>query len=256
MAFFKKKSSKNKPAQSVGGQGWVVKEGGYEETSSPELIGRILTQIVHTRRLLTIIQEGYQSEGTFLEGFSRDRLCVGRPRDFPGNKIKTVVVFRDQYGIRHHFHCRVLSSTAETVYFQFPGKMFRLQRREHYRVDLPPGSTATFLHQEHSCRFHVQDVSTGGMLLLGKSFQGISKTGNILEEIVLTVPSSESEEQEEGNIGGTFEIGKGMVMRRTYHQELSLCYLGIRFSGDEHTKKELMTYIRKREIEILRRGVR
>lgn len=92
MALFKKSASKNKPGQSAESVGWVV-------------------------------QEGYQSGGTVLVGSDREQVLIDRPRDWPGGKVKTVIVFRDADRIRYHFQSRVLSDAGKTVYLSFPKEL-------------------------------------------------------------------------------------------------------------------------------------
>lgn len=253
MAFFIKSSSKNKSGQRAEASGWVAQEGGYEVTSSSGIIKDILTQLKNNRRSLTIVQEDYQSGGAILVGVDQKRIAVDKPVDFPGDKLKAVIVFRYIGNIRHHFHSKVVSVTADTVYLQFPGRMLRLQRREYFRVDLPAGSTAQGKYEEQTCLFDARDVSAGGMLLLSRDPQGIDETGAILEDLVLNVPASAEEDRGSGDEGEAFQVGRGEVVRRTYNQESAFYYIGIRFMDSEN--KELMYFIRQRELEVLRKGV-
>lgn len=253
MAFFIKSSSKNKSGQRAEASGWVTQEGGYDVTSSFGIIKDILTQLENNRRLLTIVQEGYQSRGTILVGLDQKRIAVDKPVGFPGDKLKAVIFFRYTGNIRHHFQSQVVSVTADTVYLQFPRRLLRLQRREHFRVDLPAGSTALGKYEEQTCLFDARDVSAGGMLLLSRDSHGINETGAILEDLVLNVPASADEDRDSGDEGEAFQVGRGEVVRRIYNQESAFYYIGIRFMDSEN--KELMYFIRQRELEILRKGI-
>ncbi|MFO7760115.1 MAG: flagellar brake protein [Thermodesulfobacteriota bacterium] len=256
MALFKKSSSKNKSGQAAESTGWVPQEGGYEVTSSPELIKNILTQLKNDRRLLLLAQKDYQSGGTILVEFDQNQILVDKPQDFPGDQTKALIVFRDADRIRHHFQCNVVSVAGDTIYLQFPQKLVKLQRRQYYRVELPSGSIVQCRYEGQNYLFYAKDVSAGGMLLFSNSFQGIEEPGSILEDIVLAAPASGSDDRQDGSGGESFQVGKGEVVRRFYQQESSLYYLGIRFISDDTEKKGLMAFIRQRELEILRKGIK
>jgi len=229
--------------------GWVLKDAGYEVTTSTTIIRSLLGTLKKERNFITLSHKGYQSFGTILEKITSTGCVVDKPRDWAGTPAKIRISFKNASKVAHHFYAQVTSTTRNNLYLSLPQKMYRLQRRSHYRVDLPKGSIATFMYNGKKCKFNIKDVSLSGMLIYSKIDEEISKYMTKIESISVLPSLAEDTDF-------SLKIKKGEIVRTTYNKRHKIFFYGVHYIPTNREEEAIMKFIRKRELQILRKGVK
>jgi len=234
-------------------------EGGYEITESAEIIKHTLATLQKKRRFVILLHKGYQSSNTVLVGFSDRQVAIDKPVDWPSQVKRIRVAFRDESRVWNHFTVAVESVNENTITTSFPAELFRLQRRSHFRIDVPPGATVSFrLKGQTYGGLEVRNVSVGGVMVClkkGRLFLANQDLPKEISEICLLLPSAT------GGLSGAggedqelVEVQSGQIVRTFSSQDGRETFFGIRFFSKANEERKLMQYVRQREIEILRRG--
>jgi len=242
-------STSEKNLQKKTAAGWVLKDAGYELTTSTAIIQSLLGTLKKERQFITLFHKGYQSFGTTLEKITGTECVIDKPRDWAGTPDKIRVSFKNASKVAHHFYTYVTSTTRNNLHLELPKKMYRLQRRSHYRVDLPTGSSATFMYNGKKCKFNIQDISSSGMLIYTKIDEEISKYITKVESISV-LPSLPDDNE------FALKIEKGEIVRGTYNKRHKIFFYGVHFFPTSREAETIMNFIRKRELLILRKGVK
>ncbi|MEW6429495.1 MAG: PilZ domain-containing protein [Thermodesulfobacteriota bacterium] len=229
--------------------GWVPYGNGYEVTESEKLIRNRLREVKQRRLPIAIVHEKYQSGNCILVEVSDTVLLLDKPRDWPGTQAKIRVIYRDPQGLWSHFYCQVTRTTDDTLHATMPTQFFLLQRREHYRVAVPAGSTVSFLCKTRLCtEFLLRDLSAGGALISHR--QNIPlPPGAQITDLLLTLPSETA-----GEPTTTISCAGATVVRAFPNpQEKQFCY-GLKFAAGKQEEDQLIRYVRQRELELLRKA--
>lgn len=234
---------------------WVTMEGGYETTQSPVIIRNTLKYLHKGRCLLNLLRKGYQSGGTILYSFNDTGLLIDKPKDWPGDMSKIRVVFRNEAKVWMHFQTTVRSIGKDSLKCDPPTALFMLQRRMHFRVELPQGSLLTCSYNNEECTFAIKDISAGGLLISAKFNYGIPEAGNHLNQLRISIPCDEAAS---GAKDGMWEIkfAEGDIVREfIQEQPFMLFSYGIRFYPTSREEEQILRYVRQRELELLRKGL-
>jgi hypothetical protein len=234
--------------------GWVEFHSGYEYTRSEATIRYTLNWLKEKRIYVTLYHKGYQSGGTVVVAVSDQRIDIDRPRDWPATHTAIRVIFRNAAKLWTHFNGEVVSAAADTLFLRFPQELFVLQRRQHFRINLPEGSTATFLYNQKKCKLNMQDLSTGGMLLCTKSQEEMPQQNHTIKNICLTIPCEEAAADADNGVLH-FKIKEAEVVRTFTNSKLRLFCLGVKFAPSRTEEDRILRYIRQRELMQLRKGV-
>ncbi|MBC8318769.1 MAG: PilZ domain-containing protein [Desulfobulbaceae bacterium] len=227
---------------------WVPKDAGYELTTSTVIIKSVLSSSKKERNFITLFHEGYQSLGTLIEKITDTECVIGKPKDWPGTHTKIRLTFKNRLKIAHHFYARVASTTRNSLHLELPQKMYRLQRRSDYRVDLPQGSIVTFVHYGKKCKCNIKDVSLSGILMYTRTSEELPDHLIELESITVDLPLTEKENT-------TLKIKKGELVRKTYNKRHGIFYYGIHCFPTDKEEEHILKFIRERELYILRKKV-
>ncbi|MBI5558251.1 MAG: hypothetical protein HY885_11500 [Deltaproteobacteria bacterium] len=243
-------SQKNDPVY----LGWVEHHAGYEYTKSELIIRQTLTWLLEKRVFVTIFHKGYQSGGTVVIELSDESLVIDKPRDWPETHATFRVIFRNAAKLWSHFRGELLSASSSSLYVKFPEELFLLQRRQHYRLNLPEGSGVTFLYNQKKCKLNMRDLSTGGMLLSSRDPQELPQERQTIHNISIAIPSEDTMAGAENGIL-RFKIKEGEVVRAFANAKLRLFFAGVRFYPSRQEEDRIMKYIRQRELTLLRKGI-
>lgn len=226
---------------------WVPYGNGYEMTQARQIIARCLLELKQRKFPLVLVHRNYQSGQSTLVGFEKGLLLIDKPLDWPGTESKIRVIYRDRNNLWNHFYGTVASTSSDTLYLSLPTRFFKLQRREHYRVDTPSDSLASFIHKNvlHA-DILVKDLSACGMLLASPQLLPFEE-GAVLEEIMLTVPL------EDEPFPATLLCREGEVVRLTTDRQNRQYLLGIKFQATKEEEEAIVRYVRQRELELLRK---
>lgn len=240
-------SEKNLPKKAAAG--WVHKDAGYELTTSTTIIKSLLGTLKKERNFITLSHKGYQSFGTILEKITGTECVVDKPKDWAGTPAKIRISFKNAAKVAHHFYTYVTSTTRNNLHLELPKKMYRLQRRSYYRVGLPKGSSATFMYNGKKCKFNIKDISSSGMLIYTKIDEEISQYITKIESISV-LPSLADDND------FPLTIKKGEIIRSTYNKRHKIFFYGVHFFPTNREEETILKFIRKRELQILRKGVK
>ncbi|MBU0484246.1 MAG: hypothetical protein KKB30_07005 [Proteobacteria bacterium] len=244
---------KQKIVGSVINSGWVPDEIGYQRTSSLAIIKLVLTKLQSDRRFITLVQKGYQSGNSILVDFDQTRLMIDKPVDWPEGSTKAMVVYRDDARLWNHFRVRVTATTHDTIYTDFPRELYQLQRRDHYRVDLPRTSIISFVHKNNLHQgFCVQDLSASGILIYRKK-KDLLAVNDVISQITIKIPADEPQIGDPEAEGTIIKVSKAEVVRTFRNPRVHVFFFGIKFMLANKEEEIMLRYVRQRELELLRR---
>ncbi len=232
---------------------WDSVGAGYESNRSARIIIQAIEKLKSSHNAIFFSAHNYQSGPSVLLDNINNELLIDKPRDWPINLKKSRLVFRDESKLVHHFNVHITRVTSDTVYTTVPTELFRLQRRKHYRVDAPQGSSASFvlMGNEHQ-GFTVKDISAGGMLILSKKQAPIDQLDVL--EISLKFPETG---QADDALGGHhyLAVKKGTVVRCNRDNDMGCYCFGVAFHLDSKEEDNMVKFVRRREIQLLSKGV-
>lgn len=234
---------------------WTTEENGYEKTDSHEIIKRVVSVVMKKRRVVVLLAKGYQSGMTVFVSIDPETLTIDKPMDWPG--LKSVrVAFKDESKVWNHFTVPIIKEGKDTVKTKFPTELFRLQRRAHFRIEVPASSRVSFMRKNGPVADVVLgNISTGGLMMC---FAEEDKPENIKEQEAITDividlrPLVEDAGQKEVEL---LHISKGVCVRSFAEKEGRKFCLGVRFEPRPNEEMKLMQCIRQLELEELRKGV-
>ncbi len=234
--------------------GWVPDEIGYQRTASMAIISNILKNLIDKRRFLNLRQkDGYQSGNTIIFNFDCRQLAIDKPVDWPGNDLPITIVFRDDQMLLNHCTVQIRATTSDTLFTEFPTELYQLQRRSHYRVDVPRASRVTLTRKSETIPgFFLSDISANGILISRKG-EIILKKDDPVKNITLIIPPDEPPVGDPDDDDTIIFIKKGQATRIFINKRLRLCHAGIRLFVEGKEEETLLRYVRRRELELLRR---
>ncbi|RJX31434.1 MAG: PilZ domain-containing protein [Desulfurivibrio sp.] len=241
---------KNDPASC----GWVTHHSGYDYTRCGHIISTTLNWLLEKRIFVGLLHKGYQSGGTIIVEATQQKVVIDRPKDWPATHTSFRVIFRNAAKLWSHFTGELLSATSNSLVLKHPAELFILQRRQHFRVNLPEGSTATFLYNQKKCKLNMQDLSAGGMLLCTRDPRDLPQLHHTIKNIIITIPSDDAAAGAENGML-RFKIKEGEVVRDFADSKYRRFCLGVCFSPSRQEEERIMKYIRQRELAQLRKGV-
>jgi c-di-GMP-binding flagellar brake protein YcgR len=200
---------------------------------------------------LTILSKGYQSGMTVLIKFGSQALMLDKPRDWPAALSLIRVAFKDAAKLWTHFSVKVIAVQNDTLVTSFPEALFVLQRRDNFRVEVPPGSTVVFLHaNEEITDAQIVNISIGG-LLVALSKKCTIPQGATLKRVRCFFPG------ESGTPAGEpllLEVNAADVVRIAPSDQPDRYCIGLCFRPNVRQEDEIQRYVRKRELDMLRKG--
>ncbi len=246
-------SEKKKKISPAAKTGWVSYDRGYEITQSGSIISNCLQYLLKERAPITLYNKNYQSGNTLIFAVKDNRLLIDKPRDWMGLK-KVRVIFKDSAKLWNHFVTLIVSESKDTLFAQLPTELFMLQRRAHFRVETPQGSMVTFRHEKKKCKFKIQDVSAGGMLMFEKINHGIPLHGKKISEILISIPTvTKGPDAKLSRI--RFSIPDGKVVRSFKNGQTEMEFFGVYFTPEPKEETRILQYVRQRELHMLRKGM-
>lgn len=230
---------------------WQDLGAGYESSASRELIDSAITRLVRGHLPVFLAGKGYQSGPAILIGSGDRGLLIDKPRDWcPCQKIR--LTFKDGARLANHFDLRILAETEDTLHAFRPEKIFRLQRRARYRVDVPHDCHVSFQSNNRLYSgLAVKNISAMGMLFLTKKPVELPRTA--IQDIALSIPS-----REEGAFLAGWQqkkVSQGEIVRTFHDRQTGIICYGVVFRPKRQEEDELTRYIRQRERELLLKGL-
>ena len=230
-------------------KGWQAEESGYDVTKSPEIISQTLSMLKNKRMFVVLIYKGYQSGSTILVDYDQNKLMIDKPVDWPNTEKIFRIVFKDTGKLWNHFTVKVKGVKDDLLITTRPTKISRLQRRSHFRVETPRGSTVSFKYKETSYdELELIDISAGGIQACSKERLPIPGENETINNVQLYIPPT-------ANIDETYLlIQTGQIVRITRNENQHAHCYGITFEYLQNEEELLLKYVRQRELELLRYG--
>ena len=237
--------------------GWATEEGGYEVTGSPQLIRNALARLKKKHVFIVLLHKGYQSGNTIVVNFNEQFLLIDKPMDWTTSHSRFRVVFKDEANVWNHFTVPVVGASKDTLKTKIPTELFRLQRRAHFRIEVPSGCRAQFTRKERVFRgAEVVNISAGGLMVCLKRREPIigKASDASLQDLQIIIPGS-------GGVGGEednsilISVAKSEVKRESVDRDKGQLCLGIEFYPNAQEEHELFKYVRQRELIMLRKGI-
>ncbi|MBU0674937.1 MAG: PilZ domain-containing protein [Proteobacteria bacterium] len=230
---------------------WQISRNEFTPIDHPTSIDHTLTTMRDSHLFLNLTGDYYLSGQTILTDFDQKNLMFDKPLDWPEALTSSQVYFKDRLMIWSFFEVNIVCTTPDTLYTTVPTRLYRLQRRQYFRISPPLGSKASFQLEDQSFNsLAVNDLSAGGMLVSTNSPETPLADSVVLDEIKITIPQPVR--------GKTSEtvlpiITQGKVVRSFQDPKTNRRYFGICFQNSPEIRDEISRYVIQREQELLRR---
>jgi len=153
----------------------------------------------------------------------------------------------DKRGVPCRFRTKVIECRPNDILSELPKEIYRIQRRQFFRIKALPGTEITFrIGTSEEEKGEVKDLSEGGVAFFiekGLKF-GI---GNQLNDISLKIP--------EGNEWLRFHIPQAVVRRIEHpslHNGRTLCAIEF-LELPKKTRDNLIAYISKQQMVVIQK---
>ncbi|WP_456430913.1 flagellar brake protein [Thermosulfuriphilus sp.] len=221
---------------------WRKAEDGLEKTDDSDLIRSVLEEAREKGLWFEILAPGFRSGPTVLIDHGPKGLLFDVPPKWQPISKKLRVVFRDSSNIWHHFESHFLGRDQQGLLLAYPELLFRLERREYYRIEVPSKSRATYHFKGKEGLGRIKDICLGGMALMDYTLEVPLR--DFVEEITLELWLNET------TAHPPIYLTKAEVVRTAEVEGARL--MGLKFHISPREEEPLLQYIRKREIEILK----
>jgi c-di-GMP-binding flagellar brake protein YcgR len=164
---------------------------------------------------------------------------------YPNREVS--LEFMDKGGVPCRFRTKVIECRPNDILSELPKEIYRIQRRQFFRIKALPGTEITFrIGPSKEEKEEVKDFSEGGVAFFiekGLKF-GI---GNQLNDISLKIP--------EGNAWLRFHIPQAVVKRIEHpplHNVRTLCAVEF-LELPKKTRDNLIAYISKQQMVVIQK---
>ncbi|NTV12488.1 MAG: PilZ domain-containing protein [Desulfobulbaceae bacterium] len=226
---------------------WEIEIEHYVRITSPDLIEKSLNVIKNDYLLLVLASlDGQRYGNTILVNFDQEILTIDKPNTFDENTVDTFrIYFKDILGEWSFFQVRTISECAFTLCSTYPDALYRLQRRQYHRVDLPEGTRAVFWEEDRLRDGGVvKDLSAVGMLICTGSTEEQFQANTVINEIAIALPFHPSARRKDAEERVVLPvIKKGRIVRSFKDSETNLIYHGVAFDKDDEEETELTRYV-------------
>jgi hypothetical protein len=228
---------------------WEIESDNYARIASPELIEKSINVIKNDYVMLVVASlDGHRYGNTILVKFDRETLSIDKPVDFDEKSIDWFrIYFQDILGIWSFFEVRTISECAFSLCATYPEALYRLQRRQYHRVEVPKG-TRTVFWEDNQLRDGgvVMDISAAGMLICPGFKEEKFHDNTVINEIAIAMPFHPSANKNEGQERVELPvIRKGRIVRSFKDSETDLFCHGVAFESEQEAEQELARYVEK-----------
>lgn len=155
----------------------------------------------------------------------------------------------DSQKIPYRFSTRLYKAEDRGLWVYFPKEIVRIQRRRHFRIDVPSGGQLSMSLGGETSTFAIKDISVSGLAILIPRNKGkgkFLKLGDELKEIKIRLLL-------EGQVYG-IGMNSAIVRRLQDNMETNVILCGLEFTDiDNKTENIVNDYIRRLERYMLRK---
>jgi c-di-GMP-binding flagellar brake protein YcgR len=164
---------------------------------------------------------------------------------FPNREVS--LEFMDKGGVPCRFRTRVVECHPNDIWSELPKEIYRIQKRQFFRINAPPGAEITFrtgLSKQE--KGEVKNLCEGGVAFFTEKDLSLN-AGDSINEVNLNIP--------EGNEQLSFYIPQA-VIRRTVapspHERRTL--YGVAFLGmSKETRDQIAAYIFQQQMVVIQK---
>jgi len=226
---------------------WEIESDHYARVDGCGLIEKTLQVIKNDYVMLVVASvDGHRYGNTILVKFDREILTIDKPVNFDETSIDWFrIYFQDVLGVWSFFEVRTISECAFSLCATYPENLYRLQRRQYHRVELPKGTRTVFWVgnqlRDGGC---VMDISAAGMLICPGSKDEKFLENTEISEISIAMPchppTSKNADQPRVVLP---VIQKGRIIRSFKDSATELICHGVAFESEQETEQELLRYV-------------
>ncbi|MEW6327995.1 MAG: PilZ domain-containing protein [Thermodesulfobacteriota bacterium] len=155
----------------------------------------------------------------------------------------------DNQKIPYRFRAKLYKAEGREIWVYFPKEIVRIQRRRHFRIDVPSGSEVSMSPGGETSIFAIKDISVSGLAILvprNKGKEKFLKPGDELKDLRVHLLL-------EGKVYG-IDVKSAIVRRLQDNMETNVILCGLEFTGiDNKTENIVNDYIRRLERSMLRK---
>lgn len=155
----------------------------------------------------------------------------------------------DSQKIPYRFPTKLYKAKDREIWVYFPKEIVRIQRRRHFRIDVPSGGQVSMSLGGETSTFAIKDISVSGLAILiprNKDKWKFLKLGDELKEIKIRLLL-------EGQVYG-IGMNSAIVRRLQDNMETKVILCGLEFTDiDNKTENIVNDYIRRLERYMLRK---
>lgn len=228
---------------------WEIESDNYARIASPQLIEKSLNVIKSNYVMLVVTSlDGHRYGNTIMIKFDQESLSIDKPNDFDEKSIDWFrIYFQDILGVWSFFEVRTISECAFSLCATYPEALFRLQRRQYHRVEVPKGTRTVFWENDQLRDGGVvMDISAAGMLICPGFMEEKFQENTEINEIAIAMPFQPSDGKNTATERVDLPvIRKGRIVRSFRDCETELYCYGVAFESAQETEKELARYVEK-----------
>lgn len=247
-------------------RGWVYYGDDVKYTSNTQLLTDELKRIFEKRIWVEIRVPGYKSAPTLLMSVKRDRIEIERPAKWSGSENIILLQYRTPGEPWHSMKVHVKKIMGDSIFLHFPELYAVSERRAYFRVEVPGGSTAkiVFLKKKggpaarrrtrgNFFTGRVKDISAGGICIFPDKMPGVT----LPESHMVVGPMELNLRIDTDKVWPRMVIQEAEVVRfgETMDNDIRTMEMVLKFRMNPKEEKNMLNYIRQRELAIIRSGV-
>lgn len=226
---------------------WKIETDNFARIEVSDLIDKTLHVIKNDYVLLVLASiDGNRYGNTILAEFDQETLSIDRPLDFDEKAIgRFRIYFQDILGVWCFFEVETVAECSYSLCATYPKILYRLQRRQYHRVEVPQGTRTVFWEKDNlRDGGYVKDLSAAGMLICTGSSETVFDENAEINEIAIALPHHPSLMRKEGPERLALPvIRKGRIVRSFKDCENNQVCHGISFEYDEKSELELARFV-------------
>jgi hypothetical protein len=221
---------------------WEIEKRDFARSDDQEIIKQSLNMIKNDHGMLVLTSvDGSRYGNTILIKFDQKTLSIDKPIDFDEKTISDFrIYFKDITNVWSFFEVMVINDCPYSLCTTYPDNLYRLQKRRHYRVEMPVGTRTVFWVDDtiHNGGY-VKDISTSGMLICTGSTEEKFDDHSTINDIAIALPQHESSEKHDDEERIVLPvINRGQVVRSFRDAETDQICHGIAFCGEDEVAIE------------------
>jgi c-di-GMP-binding flagellar brake protein YcgR len=228
-----------------------------EITSDGESILKTLQAIIDNRVVgkleipetkyswITMILDIKRIEGSSFLSIERIDGLESLLSKFPTREVS--LEFMDKGGVPCRFRTRVVEYRFNDIWSELPKEIYRIQKRQFFRINAPPGAKITFkMGPAQQEKGEVKNLCEGGVAFFTEKDLNL-KAGDLLNDVTLNIP--------EGDEKLLFYIHQAVIRRmsKPSGRERKTLYGSEFLEMSKETRDKINAYIFQQQMVVIRK---